>query len=325
LIFPVFASLLAGALLIFIAGGDPFHTYVNLFSTGFSCQSGHGRCALLTTLQFATPLIFSGLSAAVALRAGFFSIGQMGQMLFGAAGAAWVGSQMALPAGIHPLAALLASALLGAQWGLLAALLREYLKVNEIISTLLMNTIAGVMVGLFRMGKVAPTAQLTGLVPGSKVTAAFFGGLVIALAVYIFLWRTRAGYEIRMQAQASRFSQYGGIRNHRPILVAMSLSGALAGLAGAVEVLGVQYNFVTTFSAISDFDGLIVAFAGHLHPLGVVIFSILLGGLRHGSLTGLQMLSNIPRELGGALIALMLIFVATNRLYRQNGKHTTLH
>ena len=100
------------------------------------------------------------------------------------------------------------------------------------------------------------------------------------------------------------------------MLRAMALSGALAGLAGAVEVLGVQYKFVSTFSAINDFDGLIVAFAGHLHPFGVLLFSFLLGGLRAGSIVGLQIRSGVPRELGGALIALLLIFAAMHRFYR---------
>jgi simple sugar transport system permease protein len=106
---------------------------------------------------------------------------------------------------------------------------------------------------------------------------------------------------------------------HRPVLLTMALSGALAGLAGGVEVLGVHYDFISNFSAVNDFDGLIIAFAGNLHPAGVVLFAVLLGGLRLGSLVGLQMLSGIPRELGGALIAFMLIFVATSRFSYRNG------
>ena len=102
----------------------------------------------------------------------------------------------------------------------------------------------------------------------------------------------------------------------------MALSGALAGLAGGVEVLGVQYHFISNFSAVNDFDGLIIAFAGQLHPAGVVLFALLLGGLRLGSLVGLQMLSGIPRELGGALIAFMLIFVATSHFSYRNDGHT---
>jgi simple sugar transport system permease protein len=119
--------------------------------------------------------------------------------------------------------------------------------------------------------------------------------------------------EVRTSANAPRFALYGGMPVHKPVLLAMTLSGALAGLAGGIEVLGVHYRFVSSFSAVNDFDGLIIAFAGHLHPAGVVFFAFLLGGLRTGSITGLQILSGIPRELGSALIALMLIFVATNR------------
>jgi len=134
--------------------------------------------------------------------------------------------------------------------------------------------------------------------------------------VLVYYWRTTRGLEIRTTAQAPRFALYGGIKPHLPILRAMLFSGALAGLAGAVEVLGVQYHFVTTYSAFTDFDGLIVAFVGHLHPLGVVFVGILLGGLRSGAITGLQIGSHIPRELGGAIIALLLLFVAANRFAR---------
>jgi simple sugar transport system permease protein len=125
--------------------------------------------------------------------------------------------------------------------------------------------------------------------------------------------------EIRTNAGAPRFALYGGMPIHAPALLAMILSGALAGLAGGVEVLGVHYHFVSNFSAVNDFDGLIIAFAGHLHPAGVVLFAFLLGGLRTGSLVGLQIHSGIPRELGGALIALMLLFIATNRFFNRNG------
>ena len=127
--------------------------------------------------------------------------------------------------------------------------------------------------------------------------------------------------EIRANAGAPRFALYGGMPVHRPVLLAMALSGALAGLAGGVEVLGVHYHFVSNFSAVNDFDGLIIAFSGQLHPAGVVLFAFLLGGLRTGSLVGLQIGSGIPRELGSALIAFMLIFVATNRFSRASNRN----
>jgi ABC-type uncharacterized transport system permease subunit len=313
LLLPVFLSLLAGALLVLAAGQNPLSTYANLFDAGFSCNPGPGRCALVTALQFATPLILSGLSATVALRGGFFSIGQAGQMIFGAAAASWLAGNLSLPAVIHPAVALFGAALLGGLWGLVPAILKHFIGVNEVISTLLLNPIASGLVGLLRMPRVDLSARLLPLIPSTKLSAGILIALAAALVVYLFLWHTTRGMEMRANATAPHFALYGGMPVHRPALLAMILSGALAGLAGGVEVLGVHYHFVSIFSAVNDFDGLIIAFAGHLHPAGVVLFAFLLGGLRTGSLVGLQIQSGIPRELGSALIAFMLIFVATNR------------
>jgi general nucleoside transport system permease protein len=315
LLLPVFFSLIAGALLILAAGQNPLSTYANLFKAGFNCNPGPGRCALVTALQFATPLIFSGLSATVALRGGFFSVGQAGQMLFGAAAACWVAGRVSLPPVIHPAVALVCAALLGGLWGLIPALLKHYIGVNEIISTLLLNPIASVLVGLVHLPQVDMGARLLPLIPSTKFSAGFFFAFLAAVLTYLFLWRSRIGLEVRTNANAPRFALYGGMPTHTPILLAMTLSGALAGLAGGVEVLGVHYHFVSSFSAVNEFDGLIVAFAGHLHPAGVLLFAFLLGGLRTGSIVGLQIQSSVPRELGSALIAMMLIFIATNRSY----------
>jgi simple sugar transport system permease protein len=325
LLLPAVLSLLAGALLILAAGQNPLLTYVNLFKAGFGCNTGPGRCALVTALQFATPLILSGLSATVALRSGFFSLGQAGQMLFGAAAASWLAGHLSLPPIIHPAVALLGAALMGGLWGLVPALLKHYIGVNEIIATLLLNPIAGVLVGLFRLPRVATSARLMPLIESTKLTSGILIAFAAALLIYLFLWRAPGGLEIRTTGSAPRFALYGGMPVHKPVLLAMVISGALAGLAGGVEVLGVHYHFVSSFSAVNDFDGLIIAFAGHLHPAGVVLFSFLLGGLRTGSIVGLQIRSGIPRELGSALIALMLIFVATNRFFSLNGGNNSKH
>lgn len=322
---PVILSLFVGALLILAAGQNPLSTYAELFDAGFSCDSGPGRCALVTTLQFATPLILSGLSATVALRGGFFSIGQAGQMLFGAAAASWLGGYLSMPPVIHPVVTLAGAALLGGFWGLVPALLKHFVGVNEIIATLLLNPIASVLVSLVWVPGVEVSARLSPLIPSTKLSVGIFIALASALLIYLFLWQTTRGMEIRANANAPRYALYGGMPIHKPVLLTMTLSGALAGLAGAVEVLGVHYNFVSSFSAVNDFDGLIVAFAGHLHPAGVVLLSFLLGGLRAGSIVGLQIRSGIPRELGGALIAFMLIFVATNRFLSENGRDNSKH
>jgi simple sugar transport system permease protein len=321
---PVFLSLFMGGLLILLVGQNPFLTYADLFEAGFGCHLGPGRCALVTALQFATPLILSGLSATVALRSGFFSVGQFGQMLFGAAAASWLAGSLVLPKVLHPAVALAGAAILGGVWGFIPAALKNVMGVNEILSTLLLNPIASVLVGLIWHPRVDMSARLLPLIPSTKLSAGIFIALASALLVYVLLWHTTRGMEIRTAAAAPRFALYGGMPVHTSVLLAMTLSGALAGLAGGVEVLGVHYHFVSNFSAVNEFDGLIVAFSGGLRPAGVILFAFLLGGLRTGSIVGLQIQSGIPRELGGALIAFMLLFVATHRFFdRQNdGEHT---
>jgi simple sugar transport system permease protein len=323
LFFPVLLSLFVGGALILFVGQNPLLTYADLFEAGFSCHPGPGRCALVTALQFATPLILSGLSATVALRTGFFSVGQFGQMLFGATAASWLAGNLSLPTVFHPAVALAGAAILGGAWGFIPAVLKNVMGVNEILSTLLLNPIASVLVGLVWHPRVDTSARLLPLIPSTKLSVGIFIALASALLVYVFLWHTTRGMEIRTSAHAPRFALYGGMSAHSPVLLAMTLSGALAGLAGGVEVLGVHYHFVSNFSAVNEFDGLIVAFSGGLHPAGVVLFAFLLGGLRTGSIVGLQMQSGIPRELGGALIAFMLLFVATHRFFdrRNDGEH----
>ena len=323
LFFPVFLSLVAGAILILAAGHNPLSTYADLLDASFSCRAGPGRCALVTALQFATPLILSGLSATVAFRSGFFSVGQIGQMLFGAAAASWLGGDLSFSPMIHAAIALSGAALLGGVWGLVPAVLKHFIGVNEVISTLLLNPIASVLVSLAWLPRVEESARLSPLLQSTRLTAGILIALAAALLIYLFLWHTTRGMEIRAFASAPRFAIYGGMPLHRPVLSAMGLSGALAGLAGGVEVLGVHYHFVSSFSAVNDFDGLIVAFAGQLHPAGVVLFAFLLGGLRTGSLVGLQMQSGIPRELGSALVAFMLLFAATNRFTRIHHEQDT--
>lgn len=165
LLLPLILSLFLGGLLILAVGQNPLMTYANLFNAGFSCDSGSGRCALVTALQFAAPLILSGLSATVALRGGFFSIGQAGQMLFGAAAASWLGGYLSLPPVIHPVITLAGAALFGGFWGLVPALLKHFIGVNEIIATLLLNPIAGVLVGLVWLPRVNVSSQLPPLIP----------------------------------------------------------------------------------------------------------------------------------------------------------------
>jgi simple sugar transport system permease protein len=153
-------------------------------------------------------------------------------------------------------------------------------------------------------------------VQGSRWGIAFVIALVCAALVYVYVWRTPSGYELRMVGQAPRFARYGGIKSGAVIIKTMFLSGMLAGLAGSLEVLGNYHRIMTGFSSGLGFDGLSVALLGASHPLGVVIVAFILAGVRQGAQLGLQVGLQIPRELGGVLIALIILFIAGENIYR---------
>ena len=316
---PILASLfglLAGGLFVLFTQSTPLEAYQALLTAGFGCQQS-GNCAWLTTLQWSTPLIFSGLAAAVSFRAGIFSIGQAGQMALGAAFAAWAGTLLQAPGVLHPILALSAAALIGAVWAFIPGMLKAVLGVNEIISSLVMNNIAFFLISHIPMRRyIAVSARLAPLAHGTKLNSGFYLALAALLLVFLYLFRSGAGFSVRMSGQAPRFAQNAGMHRLRSIAAAMLLSGALAGLGGAVEVLGVHYHFVSNFSSLDYFDGLIVALLGQTHPIGIFFASVFLGGVRLGSLNGLQLEAGIPRELGGVMIAIMVILMCADRLYR---------
>lgn len=309
-------GLLVGGFFVLFTQSSPLTAYAALLTNAFGCEAA-GNCAWLTTLQWATPLIFSGLAAAVAFRAGIFSIGQIGQMTLGAAFAAMVASHVHLPGPFTPIAALLAAALAGGVWSLIPGLLKVTIGVNEILSTLVMNTIAGFLIGAIPTGRGIPeTARLARLAEGTKLNSGFFIAMAALVFVFLYLFYARRGFEVRTSGQAPAFAQYAGMHPIKAVASAMLLSGALAGLGGAVEVLGVHYKFVTNFSAVDNFDGLIVALLGSTNPLGIFFAAVFLGGVRLGSLGGLMIDAGVPRELSGMMIAVMVIFMCADRLYQ---------
>jgi ABC-type uncharacterized transport system permease subunit len=311
----VFGLLVGGAFVLFTQS-TPLEAYTALLKGGFSCQTWN-NCAWWTTLQWATPLIFTGLSAAVAFRAGIFSIGQAGQMALGAAFAAWLGTRLNAPGVIHPILALIAAALAGGVWGLIPGLLKVKIGVNEILSTFLMNSIAFYLIGAIPMRRyIAESARLAPLAHGTKLNSGFFLALAALVFVFLFMFRSGGGFAVRMSGQAPFFAKNAGMHPARSVAIAMLFSGALAGLGGAVEILGVHYHFVTNFSTMDQFDGLVVALLGGTHPIGVFFAAVFLGGVRLGSLTGLALEAGIPRELGGAMIAIMVIFMCADKLYQ---------
>ena len=310
-------GLLVGGLFVLLTGNSPLEAFQVLLRAGFGCQSAQ-NCALLTTFQYATPLILLGLSAAVAFRVGIFSIGQMGQMVLGAAAANWIASRFTLPVVLHPTVALLAAVAFGLIYALLPTLLKIHFNINEILSTILLNYIALYLVGFIPSGYghwIPESARLPAIATGTKLNLGFFIALVVLVLVLVWLNRTPSGYEARMAGDNARFASYGGIHPNRAIYIGMMISGALAGLAGGIEVLGVHYHFVQNFTGSDVFDGVMVALLGFSHPLGILISAFILGGVRLAAMTGLSIQMGIPRSIGGMLVSTMVIAMAAEGAY----------
>lgn len=328
---PVLATLsglLLSAVILLITGHSPIQAYSAMISSGFSCRQVT-NCNFFQTLQLATPLILTGLSAVVAFRSGMFSIGQDGQFLVGAIVAAWLGYAIHLPPVIHQVVLIGAAMLAAGAYGWIPGFLKVKLNINVVITTVILNSMAGLFMSYvvnFPMNAdkgatahsplIDASAELPVFFQGSKWGVGFILAIVTAVAVYVYLWHSTPGYEQRMSGQSSLFARYGGIKNGRAALRGMIISGGLAGMAGAIEVMGVHHRIMQGFSTGLGFDGVMVAILGQTHPLGVAIVAILFAGVRLGAKIGLQTTLQIPRELGGVIIALIILFVAAENFYK---------
>lgn len=324
----ILSGLVVMGILILILKKPLFESYAILFSKGFGCEA-YGNCIFITALERATPLILTGLSAVVAFRSGMFSIGQEGQYLLGAAAAAWLGYTIHLPPVLHVLVLMAAAMLVGAAYGWIPGILKVKLGVNELLATIMLNSIAALVIEYlvqFPMRAdrsttahspvIDETAQLMSFLPGSKWGVGFVIAVLAVIVVFLYLWRTNAGYEQRMAGQSRRFALFGGIHSDSAAIRAMIISGALAGLAGAIEVMGVHRRIMTGFSVGLGWDGLTSAILGQTHPIGVFIVAILFSGLKLGAQLGLQLDLEIPRELGGTIIGFIILFVAAEKFYQ---------
>jgi simple sugar transport system permease protein len=326
-ILAIITGLAVSAAFILFTTTPPLVAYQEMFKAGFGCAS-LDNCAFFATLERSTPLILTGLSAVMAFRSGLFSIGQEGQFLLGALVAAWFGYAIKLPPVVHPLVILVLAMAIGAAYAYIPAILKVRLNVNGIISTIILNNIAALFLTYMvnfplRANRsstastpiIASSAELPSFFPGSHWGVGFVLALGAVIFVWFYLWRTVPGYEQRMSGQAPLFARFGGIRSERAAIRGMLISGALAGLAGAIEVLGVNRQIVASFSSGLGFDGVLVAILGQAHPAGVFLVAMLFAGIRLGAQIGLQITTNIPRELGGGILALIILFVSASSLF----------
>lgn len=295
-VLPVVTAVVLGgvvsAVVITLAGADPILAFSALLEGAFGSLDGLSEVGVKSC-----PLLLTGLAVALAFRAGVWNIGAEGQLLAGAICTAWAGACLSgWPAWCGLPLVLAGSAVAGGAWAGVAALLKTRRDVNEIIATIMLNFIALGVLSYLVQGPLMETAgaypqtdalppemRLPRLVGGSRVHF----GLLIALAVaafhYVLLFRTVAGYEVRATGANAAAAQLAGIDVRRNVLLAFVLSGAMAGLAGGVEVSAVTYRLYERFSPGYGFTAIAVALLGRLHPGGVVVAAFLFGILEAGS------------------------------------------
>jgi simple sugar transport system permease protein len=295
--------------------------------------------ALADTIVKATPLLLVGIGICISFRGGVLNIGGEGQLIVGAISATYVG--LALPelsfGSLVPIA-LLAGFLGGAVWGGIPGILKAYFNVNEILSTIMMNAIAvqgmnyllrGPMIDPVQLeaaSRIPQTARLSRLydLPRLIPTRLHLGAalaVVVAIVVYIFLWRTTIGYRIRAVGLNLFASRYAGINVRHYMVLALLLSGALAGLAGAVQVYGVHHRMFTDgsatgFTGSAGFNGIVVALFGQLHPLGAIPASFFFGALIVGA-NAMQRAMQIPSALITTLNGLLVVFVVSSEYFKR--------
>jgi ABC-type uncharacterized transport system permease subunit len=334
---PVFATLAAlavGAVMLLALGANPIKAYGALLEGAFGTTN-----ALAETAVKAVPLLLVGLGICIAFRANVINIGGEGQMIMGALLGTLLGLVLTGWPGwvVIPLA-LLAGFVGGAIWGAIPGALKAYFGVNEILSTVMMNAIAVQIMNYLLRGPLIDPAQaelaskipqtapldvafrLPRLVPTRLHLGALIA-IILAVAVYFLLWRTTLGYRIRAVGQNPDASRYGGIRVRRQIVIALLLSGAFAGLAGVIQVYGLNYRMITDgsatgFTGSAGFNGIVAALFGQLHPLGTIPASFFFGALLVGA-NSLQRAMQVPSSFIIALNGLVVVFVVSSDIWRR--------
>ncbi len=315
----IVAALLVGAVVIRMAGSDPWQAYEALFNGAFS-----NRRAVGETLVYSSPLILGGLSFAIAARAGLFNIGIEGQLVMGGFAAALVGAwNFGLPAWIYLPLALLASAVVGGIWGLIPGVLKAKTGAHEVISTIMLNYLAFRLItyliqkqsrwlpvdpSLQATDKVVPAARLPRILDGTRVHAGILIALAAAIILWIVLYKTAFGYRVRTVGLSRGASSYGGIKWGMTISLAMAISGVLAGLAGAGESLGLHGRH----SAVPPgygFTAIAVGLVGQNNPIAIIFSGILFGTLSAGA-TKMQAQAGVSKEIVSVLQGLIILAVA---------------
>jgi simple sugar transport system permease protein len=324
----VLAALIVGAVMLILLRADPLKAYSALIGGALGNVSGLTQSAVK-----AAPLLLVGLGIVIAFRASVINIGGEGQIIMGALMATWFSLQFRdWPSWLLILATLVMGFLAGAMWGFIPGILKARLGVNEILSTVMMNAIALQIMNFLLGGPMIDPAEIEAgtfiaqserlpeavwlprLVPQTLLHTGALLAVALAVAVYIFLWRTTIGYRIRAVGLNPDAARYAGIRVPIYQALSLTLAGGFAGLAGVIEVIGVHHRLLEGITSGYGFSGIVAALFGSLHPIGAIPASFLFGSLLVGA-DKMQRAVQVPSALVGTLLGLVVLFVVGSALW----------
>jgi ABC-type uncharacterized transport system permease subunit len=325
---PLGLAVAVGAVIVLAIGENPLEVYRLMLRGSF----GSAR-RISATLQEASPMIFTGVSVALAFRAGLFNIGAEGQLLVGGFAAAWAGFALGgLPGPLHVSLCVLAAAAAGLLWGVIPGILKARLGVHEVINTIMLNYVAlsltNFLVGhpyFKEPGQIPQTKEIASgamlprfafIYEHAKVNAGLWIALAVVAATAFLLSRTRYGFEIRAVGYNPMASEASGIARSRVLWTTMGLAGAIAGLAGAEQVLGVFHHFLSPFPFGYGFVGIAVALLARNQPFAIVPAAIVFGALSSGA-QEVDVYSRTPREITVVLQGVFVLFIACEFVIRR--------
>lgn len=322
----VLLGFLIGAIIILLSGSNPLVAYSSLIQGAFGSVKKIGD-----TLLNATPLILTGLAVAFAFKTGLFNIGASGQLLMGGFLAVLCGVTLDLPRIILLPLCVIVAILGGALWAVIPGLLKAKYRVHEVVTTIMMNWISVYTVYYFVPVLIpgsfntesAPIAEaaslrtefLSNIFGGSYVNLGLFLALITAIIVWWILDKTTFGYELKAVGYNPDAAKYSGMKVNRNIILSMMISGALAGLAGAVYYIGYSDNIKIGILPTLGFDGIAVSLLGLNSPLGVVLAALLFGLMNAGKFA-MQLNAEVPNEIVPIIIATIIFFAATNEMIK---------
>ena len=311
-----------GAVLILIQGSNPLEAFAAIATGAVGSLP-----ALISSIRWSTPVLIATMAAIVAQKSGIINLGLEGQIYFAALSAGIVGAFLPLPRPLHIPLTILVGGMVGMIYTIIPALLKTYLKINEMITTLMLNYIALFMTEYLTMQlmgfnadtnpeqiatpEIAETARLHQIMKPYQATTGIIIALAIVVIVLLFYKYTRSGYEWEMLGRNPAFARYGGIREKKNYITVFLLSGFIAGICGAVEIMGTHYRFRNNFANNLGWDGIMVAMVARNNPKTALVVGVVWGMLKAGSLN-MERMTSVNRILVTLIQALFVLFITVD-------------